>query len=70
MKPEETAKVADVFIELFNLLEEYAPAWYTEEHHQRAMAALQVLRDTPSHGVQIHAKRGAELLPPRGTRVL
>lgn len=27
--------------ELFQLLEDYAPTWYTEEHHDRAMAALQ-----------------------------
>ncbi len=27
---------------LFDLLEEYAPCWYTEEHHQRALAALAV----------------------------
>lgn len=26
--------------ELFELLEEYAPAWYTEEHHNHAVAAL------------------------------
>jgi hypothetical protein len=27
-------------IELVELLEEYAPAWYSEEHHHRAMQAL------------------------------
>jgi hypothetical protein len=26
--------------ELFELLEEYAPAWYTEEHHNLAVNAL------------------------------
>lgn len=26
--------------ELFELLEEYGPAWYTEDHHRRAVAAL------------------------------
>ena len=25
---------------LFELLEEYAPVWYTEEHHNKAVAAL------------------------------
>jgi hypothetical protein len=30
----------EVLEELFELLEEYAPTWYTEEHHNRAMAAL------------------------------
>jgi hypothetical protein len=34
-----TAKEA--LAELIELLEDYAPAWYTEEHHQRAVAALQ-----------------------------
>jgi hypothetical protein len=29
-----------VLEELYKLLEEYAPAWYTEEHHNRALAAL------------------------------
>jgi hypothetical protein len=32
--------IAEVFRELFSLLEEYAPVWYTEEHHNRAVAAL------------------------------
>jgi hypothetical protein len=26
--------------ELFELLEEYAPMWYTEEHHKLAVGAL------------------------------
>jgi hypothetical protein len=30
-----------VIQEMFTLLEDYAPAWYTEEHHNRAAAALQ-----------------------------
>lgn len=30
----------EVLLELFNLLEEYAPVWYTEELHNRAVAAL------------------------------
>jgi prephenate dehydrogenase len=30
----------EVLEELFQLLEDYAPAWYTEEHHDRAVAAL------------------------------
>ena len=29
-----------VLKELYELLEDYAPAWYTEEHHNRALAAL------------------------------
>ena len=31
---------AEVLLELFNLLEQYAPSWYTKEHHNRAVAAL------------------------------
>ena len=53
----QSAKVADVFMELFKLLEEYGPAWYTEEHHRRATEALEVLRDSPSHRPQTRAKR-------------
>ena len=30
----QSAKLGDVFVELINLLEQYAPAWYTEEHHR------------------------------------
>jgi len=26
---------------LFDLLEEYAPSWYTEEHHSRTLSALE-----------------------------
>jgi len=37
--------VGEVFRELFNLLEQYAPAWYTEDHHNRAVAALRVLEE-------------------------
>lgn len=29
-----------VLEELFVLLEDYAPTWYTKEHHDRAIAAL------------------------------
>jgi hypothetical protein len=32
------------FLELFELLEEYAPVWYTEEHHNRALAVLELLK--------------------------
>ncbi len=30
----------EVLQELFLLLEDYAPTWYTEEHHNRAIGAL------------------------------
>lgn len=29
---------------LFDLLEEYAPAWYTEDHHRQALSALRSSR--------------------------
>lgn len=36
----ESADPRVVLEELFRLLEEYAPAWYTEEHHHRIVGAL------------------------------
>lgn len=36
-------KVDAVFEELFTLLEEYSPGWYTEEQHNRAVAALMAI---------------------------
>ena len=30
---------------LFDLLEEYAPSWYTAAHHTKALAALRVCSD-------------------------
>ena len=40
VSPEEMALVCAVLQELFTLLEEHAPVWYTEGHHNRAVAAL------------------------------
>ena len=34
-------EVLDALKMLFDLLEEYAPAWYTEEHHRQALSALE-----------------------------
>lgn len=34
------ANVEVALRELYLLLEDYAPAWYTEEHHRRALNAL------------------------------
>lgn len=36
----------EAFREMFNLLEEHAPTWYTEEHHKRAVAALGALQES------------------------
>jgi len=35
--------VAEAFLESFELLEEYAPFWYTEQHHKRALTACRIL---------------------------
>jgi hypothetical protein len=43
-KPQ-SAVVISAFLELFELLEEYAPAWYTEELHGRAARAMRILQD-------------------------
>ena len=34
--------VAEACLELFELLEEYAPIWYTEQYHQRALNARRI----------------------------
>jgi hypothetical protein len=31
---------ATVLLELFELLEDYSPVWYTDDNHHRAVAAL------------------------------
>ena len=35
--------VAEAFLESFELLEEYAPVWYSEQHHKRALTACRIL---------------------------
>lgn len=40
------AFVEGVFLALLKLLEQYAPTWYTEEHHNQAVAALRVLQES------------------------
>ena len=42
---EQSVCVGEAFRELFDLLEQYAPVWYTEDHHNRAVAALRVLEE-------------------------
>ena len=46
----------EVLAELFELLEDYAPTWYTEEHHNRAVAALLRVEDDDTAGE--HGPRG------------
>jgi len=36
----ERARLIEALSELHDLLQEYSPAWYTEEHHRKAEAAL------------------------------
>ena len=40
----------EAFREVFNLLEGHAPTWYTEEHHNRAVAALGALEKSRQLG--------------------
>jgi hypothetical protein len=40
MDQRKSAKPSAILRELFELLEDYAPSWYTEELHNRAAAAL------------------------------
>jgi hypothetical protein len=39
-----TRQLADALEGLYELLEEYAPAWYTQEHREKAEAALRMLK--------------------------
>jgi hypothetical protein len=38
--PSKRTRMAEALSELHSLLEEYAPSWYTEEHHRKAESAL------------------------------
>jgi hypothetical protein len=40
VKPIEASNARIVLEELFTLLEDYAPVWYEQKHHDRAIAAL------------------------------
>lgn len=37
---QERARLVDALRKLYDLLEEYAPSWYSPEHHERAESAL------------------------------
>jgi hypothetical protein len=57
-------RIAEALRELYELLEEYAPAWYTEDRHERAKSALQLLTGSdrlPSPNGLLHARNGAVL---------
>ena len=38
------ARVTDVLAEMYELLENYAPMWYTERHHETALSALRLVK--------------------------
>jgi hypothetical protein len=40
MNPTDASNARLVLEELFTLLEDYAPVWYQQQHHDRAIAAL------------------------------
>jgi hypothetical protein len=41
------ARATDALAELYQLLEDYAPTWYSEHHHKKAESALRVLKKIP-----------------------
>lgn len=43
--------VAEAFLESFKLLEEYAPIWYTEQQHKRALNAWRILQKSLDSGL-------------------
>jgi len=55
---ENQKKLVKALHHLFNLLERYAPSWYTEEHHDTASAALSATLDT-------NRKRRVTFLQPK-----
>jgi hypothetical protein len=40
------AEVREALVELFDILEEYAPKWYTESHRARALAAIKAPQES------------------------
>jgi hypothetical protein len=36
----------ETLIELFDLLEEYGPVWYSEAHRERALAVITALKES------------------------
>jgi hypothetical protein len=44
----EVLKLREALKTMYDLLEEYAPSWYTEEHHEKAEAALRFVNNDVS----------------------
>jgi hypothetical protein len=53
--------VAEAFLESFELLEEYAPVWYTEQHHKRALNARRILQANPLYALGSERRRVSAL---------
>ena len=52
--------VAEAFLESFELLEEYAPNRYTEQHHERGLDAWRILQADPSHALGSERHRASQ----------
>ena len=52
--------VAEACLELFALLEEYAPIWYTEQHHKRALNAWRILQANPLYALGSERRRASQ----------
>ena len=52
--------VAEAFLESFELLEEYAPIWYTEQHHKRALTACRILQKVQGNSMSMQAVLGVK----------
>src|SRR6516162_2449325 len=52
--------VAEAFVESFELLQEYAPIWYTEQHHKRALNARRTLQANSSHALGSERHRASQ----------
>jgi hypothetical protein len=44
----EVLKLREALKMLYDLLEQYAPSWYIEEHHDKAEAALRFVKNDVS----------------------
>ena len=66
------AFLVEPFQEMFSLLEEHAPTWYTEEHHRRAVATLDTLfnslRETDRSGDNLSTRFATIQAIPSPTR--
>jgi hypothetical protein len=56
-EPLQSERLRAALAELLDLLESYAPMWYTEDHHNRALGALLAL-DSPIRAKPKEAVRG------------